>query len=183
MIGWIARQIAGEAGPYIVGGVAAALALSASAAAVQTWRIERLKAQPVKERLKVVEKIVYRQAQAARITEDVGRRVAAREAEVRTVTRTIVEKVPIYVTPEADRRSPVPLGFVRLHDAAASGAPAVPFGPGESADTPSGVALSAAGATIFGNYGECRGWREQLIGWQAWYAEQKAAWGGPPPKG
>ena len=142
---------------------------------IQTWRIDRLKAAPVKERLKTVEKIVYRQAEAAKITEGVGRRVAERETEVRTVTRTIIEKVPVYVTAEADLL-PVPLGFVRLHDAAALGTPAVPFGARESADSPSGVALSTVAGTVAYNYGECLGWREQVIGWQAWYAEQKAAW-------
>lgn len=145
---------------------------------IQTWRIDRLKAAPVKERVKTVEKIVYRQAKAAQITEDVGRRVAERETEVRTVTRTIVEKVPIYVTAEADRL-PVPLGFVRLHDAAALGTPAVPFGAGESPDSPSGLGLSAVAGTVIGNYGQCLAWREQVIGWQAWYAEQKAAWDKP----
>jgi hypothetical protein len=146
---------------------------------VQTWRIDRLKAAPVKERLKVVEKVVYRQAKAAQITEDISKHVAQREAEVRTVTRTIVEKVPVYVTAETDRLYDLPLGFVRLHDAAALGTPAVPFGAGESPDTPSLVEPSTGITVIAGNYGQCHVWREQVIGWQAWYAEQKAVWERP----
>lgn len=143
---------------------------------VQTYRIDRLKAAPVKERVKTVEKIVYRQAKAAEITEDVGRKSAEREAGVRTITRTLIEKVPVYVTAEADRNAVVPVGFVRLHDAAAAGTPAVPFGAGESADTPSGLALSAVASTVTDNYGQCLAWRSQVIGWQDWYAQQKAAW-------
>jgi hypothetical protein len=146
---------------------------------IQTWRIDRLKAAPLKQRVKTVEKIVYRQAQAAQITEDVGNAVEARQIEVRTVTRTVVEKIPYYVTPQTDARYLVPLGFVRLHDAAAGGTPAVPFGAGESADTPSGVALSAVTETIAFNYGQCRGWREQVIGWQDWYRQQQALWNKP----
>lgn len=156
----------------------AASAVLILALGIQTWRIDRLKAAPVKERLKVVERIVERQAEAATITEDVGRRVAEREAEVRYVTRTIIEKVPTYVTPEADRAAVIGVGFQRVHDAAALGTPAVPFGAGQSPDTPSGIALSAVATTVAGNYGECRGWREQVIGWQSWYAEQSALWNG-----
>ncbi len=143
---------------------------------VQTWRVDRLKAAPVRERLKVVEKVVERQAQAAAITEAVGRQVAEREAEIRYVTRTLIQEIPVHVTAEADRASPVPLGFVRLHDAAAAGAPTVSYGPGESADDASGVALSAVTGVVADNYGTCLGWREQVIGWQAWYAEQRARW-------
>jgi hypothetical protein len=34
------------------------------------------------------------------------------------LTRTIVERIPVYVTEETDRRYPLPCGLVRLHDAA-----------------------------------------------------------------
>lgn len=146
---------------------------------IQTYRIERLKAAPVKERLKIVERVVERQAEASKITEDVGTRVAQREADIRYITRTIVQEIPVYVTQQSDDRCTVPVGFVRLHDAAAAGTPAVPLGAGEFADTPSGLELSSVASTVVGNYGESNVWREQVLGWQAWYAEQKAAWDQP----
>lgn len=34
--------------------------------------------------------------------------------------KTIIQRVPVYVTPDDDSRCAVPAGFVRLHDAAAS---------------------------------------------------------------
>lgn len=114
---------------------------------------------------------------AAVITQDVGTKVEARQVEIRTVTRTLVEKVPVYVTAKADASCPIPVGFVRLHDAAAAGSAApVPDGSGESLDAPSGLALSAVSSTLVENYGTCRQWREQVIGWQDWYAAQRAAW-------
>jgi hypothetical protein len=44
---------------------------------------------------------------------------------VRTVYRTIERKVPTHVTAEIDARFPVPVGFVRVHDAAALGLPSL----------------------------------------------------------
>src|SRR5580704_11131294 len=71
-------------------------------------------------------------ARAAKVVRIVQRQGAVSQAlavhdqaaqdQIRTVTRTIVERVPAYVTPAADRRFPLPVGFVRVHDLAASGA-------------------------------------------------------------
>lgn len=114
---------------------------------------------------------------AAVITQDVGARVETVRAETRIVYQTITERIPVYVTPEIDRDYPVPVGFVRLHDAAAGGSAAtLPDGAGEPADAPSGVPLSSAAATIVGNYASCTDDRARLKGWQDWYAEQRAAW-------
>lgn len=125
-----------------------------------------------------------RAALAVKISDQVGARVEARQAEVRTVTRTLIKEVPTYVTVQADRTVAVPVGFVWLHDAAARGQPlaAVPPGPPGAADAPSGLALSAVAATVVDNYGTCHVLREQVLGWQSWYAEQKAAWEAKAPQ-
>jgi hypothetical protein len=68
-----------------------------------------------------------------------------------------------------------------MHDGAANGVPTVPLGPGQSVGAPSGLALSSVAATVVGNYGLCNGFRQQLIGWQAWYAGQRAAFGRSTP--
>lgn len=127
--------------------------------------------------------VIGRTQQAAIVSEDVGRAVEAAQVETRIVYRTITERIPVYVTPETDRAVVLPLGFVRLHDAAAAGTvAALPDRAGQPADAPSGIALSAAAGTIVGNYGTCLDWRNQVIGWQGWYAEQSASWGkGPVP--
>ncbi|MBU9606046.1 hypothetical protein [Burkholderia multivorans] len=112
---------------------------------------------------------------------DVRERIAERDAarrDVKIVTRyvdrvrvvrekgdTIVKEVPVYVDREADRACVVPLGFVRVHDAAAAN---VPVGHPASTDAAAaGVALSAVAATVADNYTSCHENAEQLIALQA----------------
>jgi len=109
--------------------------------------------------------------QAADASAKVGEKVESAKVEVRTVTQTLTREVVRYVPAAADAQCVVPVGFVRLHDAAATGIlPDASPTAGESADAPSGVALSAVGETVAENYGGCREDREALKGWQAWYA-------------
>lgn len=86
----------------------------------------------------------------------------------------ITKEVPIYVTPIADARCTVPVGFVRLHDAAAQGS-ALSAAPGAAVDAPSGLALSAVASTVAGNYGICRATAERLSALQEWVKRQHAA--------
>lgn len=80
---------------------------------------------------------------------------------VKEVGRTIIKEVPVYVSAEADRACTVPVGFVRLHDAAAAGVR--PPDPAGAADArPAGVALSAVTETVAGNYTACNANAEQL---------------------
>jgi len=84
---------------------------------------------------------------------------------VREAGATIVKEVPVYVTPQADRACPVPVGFVRLHDAAAENRPLA--GPAGDPDAPAaGVALSTVASTVADNYTSCHAIREQLIALQ-----------------
>lgn len=74
---------------------------------------------------------------------------------------TIIKEVTRYVPAQADAACLVPLGFVRLHDAAAAGTVPNP-GAGDADAAPSGVALSAVAGTITGNYTDSHANREQL---------------------
>lgn len=114
-----------------------------------------------------------REQKAEAITEAVKTDAAKERVRVQTVTRTIVHEVPIYVTQAADAACPVPAGFVRVHDAAASGVPAAPGGP---VDAASGVPLSAVATVVAENYGIAHEWRIEAIAWREWYDQQKAAW-------
>ncbi|PRF27766.1 hypothetical protein C6P98_02465 [Burkholderia multivorans] len=115
------------------------------------------------------------------LARDVRERTAERDAarrDVKIVTQyvdrvrvvrekghTIIKEVPVYVDREADRACVVPLGFVRVHDAAAAN---VPVGhPGSTDAAAAGVALSAVAATVAGNYTTCHENTEQLIALQA----------------
>ena len=132
-------------------------------------------AKAAKAEVRTVERVVYRERAAADVTQRIGEQAATRQAEIRYVTRTIVEKVPEYVTAEADRTCVLPVGFVRLHDAAAAGqGDALPEPAGQSNDAPSGVACSAAAETIVGNYGDYAAVAAQLTDLQSWVREQQA---------
>lgn len=131
--------------------------------------------------VRTVERVVYRERAAADVTQAAGEKAATRQAEIRYVTRTIVEKVPEYVTVEADRTCVLPVGFVRVHDAAAAGeGDALSEPTGQSNDAPSGVACSAAAATIAGNYGDYAAVSAQLTDLQSWIREQQALSAAPP---
>ena len=136
------------------------------------------------EQVKEANRQIEREQQSDAATQATGEAVANAVDRVQWRTRTIIREVPVYVTPETDRSyGDLPLGFVRLHDAAATGTAPVPFGTGESSGTSGGVAPSAAISTIADNYGTCRVWREQVIGWQDWYATQSALWAGERREG
>ena len=79
---------------------------------------------------------------------------------------TIVKEIPRYVTAQADAACTVPVGFVRLHDAAATGDQLGESG-GAADAAASGLALSAVAGTVASNYTECRANAEQLSALQA----------------
>lgn len=110
-------------------------------------------------------------AKAADVSTAVGVKVETALAKDRIVTQTLIREVTKYVPAAADAQCVVPVGFVRLHDQAAAGVlPQTSDAAGQPADTPSGVALSAVGTTVAGNYGGCREDAQKLTGWQDWYA-------------
>ncbi|MDN4572673.1 hypothetical protein DBB29_03000 [Pandoraea cepalis] len=80
--------------------------------------------------------------------------------EIRVKGDTIIQKVPVYVTKEADAACTVPVGFVRLHDAAAANLQ--PGDPGDADAGDSGVALSAVAETVADNYTTCHAVVAQL---------------------
>lgn len=84
---------------------------------------------------------------------------------VRERGATITKEIPVYVTAQADARCTVPVGFVRVHDAAAQNVPVAgstgdPNAPAES------VTLSGIATTVAGNYTACHETAEQLIALQ-----------------
>lgn len=89
---------------------------------------------------------------------------------VRVAGETVIRKVPIYVTREADRRCPVPAGFVRMWNAANSGID--PGAPGDSDAATSPVVLSDVATQHAREAEQCRETEEQLIGLQYWIKVQ-----------
>jgi hypothetical protein len=106
----------------------------------------------------------------------------AAEDRIGAATGTLIRDIPDHVTPASDLRFPLPVGLVRVHDAAALGLDlsAVPDPAGQPDDAASGVAASAAASVIAANYGDCRVEAERLSNLQDWItAEMKASNGAP----
>jgi hypothetical protein len=74
------------------------------------------------------------------ITEKAGEESAAHQQKIQVITRTIVREVPNHVTAQDDAACTVPLGALRLLDAAARGLPPVPGPAGRSDGAAPGMA-------------------------------------------
>ena len=96
------------------------------------------------------------------------------QGRIQTRTRTLIQKVPLYVTAKDDADCRVPDGAVRLHDAAALGLPDVAGGSGQHEQAPR-VALSDLTRTVVANYGIAYDWRAEALTWRDWYAAQAKA--------
>lgn len=137
--------------------------------AAQARRMERAK-----------KDVARREARAVQITDQSRANLDREKVRIQTRTITLIKEVVRYVPPAADARCIVPVGFVRLHDAAA-GQTELPPASGGPLDAPSGVDLSAVASTVAENYGTAFQWRAEALTWRAWYRDQKAAWDSPQP--
>lgn len=86
---------------------------------------------------------------------------------------TVEKSIPEYVQPADDLHFGVNAGFVRIFEGAWAGHV---DGPAEDSDRePAAVSLSELAAVEAGNATSCRAWREQALGWRAFYAGQQIA--------
>jgi hypothetical protein len=112
------------------------------------------------------------QVAAAQASEHIVTRYVDQVRVVHERGATLTKEIPVYVTAQADAACSVPVGFVRVHDAAASND--LP-GPADAADAqPSGLALSAVAGTVVDNYATCHAAVEQLKALQAWVRANQA---------
>lgn len=114
--------------------------------------------------------VASKETRAAASVEKTQKTVTARQVEIRTVTRTLIQKVPIYVPLDPARPS-LSVGFVRLHDAAVLGRPDLADPAGRPDSAPSGFTDADLAGVVIENLGACRANAEALTGWQAWYAD------------
>lgn len=113
----------------------------------------------------------------AQVTKAATQAYTVTAGHIQTITRTIVKNVPTYITPATDTRYPLPVGFVRVSDAAALGldVSAIPLPAGQSDDSPSTVTASHAATIIAGNYGGCRANAAQLAALEGWVTQEGLA--------
>jgi FAD/FMN-containing dehydrogenase len=107
-----------------------------------------------------------------RVTTRTVTRYIERARAVQEVTRTLTERIPVYVPQPVD--TGVPVGFVRLFNAGAQGLPPVPDAAGRADDAPSGLALSAVLRATLDNDGECIGEGERGDALRDWLDAQRA---------
>jgi len=112
--------------------------------------------------------------EAAAMTAKIRSQTEAVKVEIRYRTRTLTKEIPVYVTPEADARCVVPVGFVSLYNQAVAGGAEVPERPGGPLDAPSGVDLSEVLATDVPNLGVANEALAEARAWRSWYPQAKA---------
>lgn len=166
--------------------IAVAFALGAGSGTGATWWLrDQMAAKAALARSQAAtaaaNRTIARVDAADHLSGEIGGRAERALVEIRTVTRTITEQVPVYVTPEIDRTYPLPLGFVRVLDAATLGVPpsAVSRAPGEPDDAPSTVPASAVGTVLAGDLGSCREDAAKYAALQEWVRAQQALWAKP----
>lgn len=115
------------------------------------------------------------QAKQAEVSTQVVTKYVDRVQTIQGATKTIIQKVPVYVTAKADAACPIPNGFVRLHDAAAEDSMQLPASSGSVDGQASVVKLSDVASTVAGNYGICHANAEQLTALQEWVKGQAEA--------
>lgn len=91
---------------------------------------------------------------------------ASRAEKTRIVYRTIRESIPAHVTPEIDRRYPLPAGLVRVYDASLGLSAAGADATGLADDAPSAVVASRAAAIFTDNGEACRDAADRLTAFQ-----------------
>lgn len=167
VLGWALKLLSN---PY----VAMALAAVAGAWAIhdhgvkqerRKWEIKMEVAQ-AERRQKIAEYVVQMSAREVAALEQ----LRLERGRIKTETQTILKEVTTYVTQIADRRCDLTLGFVELHDGAATGRLPAPGAPaGGLVDQSAGIPLSVAGAAISKNYGACRDNAAEVRAWREWY--------------
>lgn len=147
-------------------------------------------AKGVSDTTKVYEK--QRAAELARAVIETAKQKAAQELIVAdlkakldaaekkpAVIKTITVRVKDYVSEKADAACVIPVGFVRVTNAAITStatASTVALGGRPDDDAPAGLALSEVAATVADNYAECEVRKEVVDIWQDWYKRNKALW-------
>ncbi len=134
--------------------------------------VERVNLQAQQERREAVAEYVV--DMSARVTA-LQAKLTAAQADVRTETRTVIERIPAYVPQAADSRCRVPVGFVQSHDSA-WGVPGVPLPVVGLVEADSGIPLSGVSRAIADNAGTCREIRAELELAREWYRVESKKW-------
>jgi hypothetical protein len=124
--------------------------------------------------------ILQAKVDAAEARADASEKTAAAAIAARVSRQT--KEVPDVVTPTVDRSYPLPVGLVRVHDAAALGVElsSLPAPAGLADDAPDPAPASALADVIVANYGACASTAQRLTAIQD-YVRVLSSLSPPPP--
>jgi hypothetical protein len=123
------------------------------------------------------EEIARLEKASGEITTKVEKVYIERTKVIKEKGDVIIEKVPEYISKDADAKCDVPNGFVVLHNSAVKNE--IPNTARDFNEKSSGVELSTVGKTVAGNYTTCNEVREQLRSLQEWVKEQEKLYNKP----
>lgn len=135
------------------------------------WHIKSLSEQAALAKA-ATDALHIEQVQDAR-TLDISIETANQLTTLQTITIALIQKVTTYVSAQADAACTVPVGFVRLYNAASSMS-ALPDAAGVSDDAASGVALSSVADITVRAFGICNTEIDRLRELQKWINAQRA---------
>lgn len=153
------------------------LAAGAFLGAVYAWHrsevadeVERINAKATEQRrAEVAEFVVDMSARNLKLREQNEADKRARAEN----TKTLVERIPTYVSRLSDSRCVIPRGFVQ-HYGAAWDLSALPAAAGRLVDEPAGVLLSDVERANTCNAGAALEWRAEAIAWRNWWTTERA---------
>jgi hypothetical protein len=119
------------------------------------------------ETVRIVKQIQREQV----IVKQVDVKYRDRIKKIYLIGEEIESSVRNYISPAAGHDISVPLGFVRVHDAAWSNT--ATGSPSESDGEPAGISLVEVGEATVHNATSCHAWREQALGWREFYSRLK----------
>ena len=123
------------------------------------------------------EEIARLEKASGEITTKVEKVYIERTKVIKEKGDVIIEKVPEYISKDADAKCDVPNGFVVLHNSAVKNE--IPDTARDFNEKSCGVELSTVGKTVAGNYTTCNEVREQLRSLQDWVRSQEKLYNKP----
>lgn len=116
-------------------------------------------------------KVATAEAASAKANSELAE-VLNKQDEIRKETQNVRTKVITQIiTKTDDSKCTLSNAYIRVHDSASQDQ--LPPSPDELDGTPSGIAPSTFLNTVTGNYSTCYKLRDTVLGWQAWYLDQK----------